>query len=127
MNVTLNARGDQELHCNELRVNAYCAAKVRRRAPRLPADGRRAPMPGDRLTDEDRQHIAAGLAEGLGYTEIGRRLGRARLDHHAGGHPQRRTRRLRGAAGAGGHQSACAPTQAGQASGAAGRRQQPWA
>ncbi|MEV0611860.1 MarR family transcriptional regulator [Nonomuraea sp. NPDC050404] len=33
-------------------------------------------MPGDRLTDEDRQHIAAGLAEGLGYTEIGRRLGR---------------------------------------------------
>ncbi|MFI6015891.1 helix-turn-helix domain-containing protein [Streptomyces sp. NPDC051243] len=33
-------------------------------------------MPGGRLTDEDRQHIAAGLAEGLGYTEIGRRLGR---------------------------------------------------
>jgi len=33
-------------------------------------------MPGDRLTDEDRQHIATGLAEGLGYTEIGRRLGR---------------------------------------------------
>ncbi|TYB61855.1 helix-turn-helix domain-containing protein [Nonomuraea sp. PA05] len=33
-------------------------------------------MPGDRLTDEDRQHIAAGLAEGLGFTEIGRRLGR---------------------------------------------------
>ena len=33
-------------------------------------------MPGDRLTDEDRRHIAAGLAEGLGYTEIGRRLGR---------------------------------------------------
>ncbi|MBN6050954.1 helix-turn-helix domain-containing protein, partial [Nonomuraea sp. RK-328] len=33
-------------------------------------------MPGDRLTSEDRQHIAAGLAEGLGFTEIGRRLGR---------------------------------------------------
>ncbi|GHE30809.1 hypothetical protein GCM10017771_47170 [Streptomyces capitiformicae] len=35
-----------------------------------------APMPGGRLTEEDRQHIAAGLAKGLGYTEIGRRLGR---------------------------------------------------
>ncbi|MDP4504925.1 GbsR/MarR family transcriptional regulator [Nonomuraea turcica] len=33
-------------------------------------------MPGDRLTNEDRQQIAAGLAEGLGFTEIGRRLGR---------------------------------------------------
>jgi hypothetical protein len=33
-------------------------------------------MPGGRLTDEDRRHIAAGLAEGLGYAEIGRRLGR---------------------------------------------------
>ena len=33
-------------------------------------------MPGGRLTDQDRQHIAAGLAEGLGYTEIGKRLGR---------------------------------------------------
>lgn len=33
-------------------------------------------MPGGRLTNEERQHIAAGLAEGLGYTEIGRRLGR---------------------------------------------------
>lgn len=33
-------------------------------------------MPGGRLTNEDRQDIAAGLAEGLGYTEIGRRLGR---------------------------------------------------
>ncbi|WP_149830525.1 GbsR/MarR family transcriptional regulator [Streptomyces tailanensis] len=33
-------------------------------------------MPGGRLTNEDRQRIAAGLAEGLGYTEIGRRLGR---------------------------------------------------
>ncbi|GID12292.1 GbsR/MarR family transcriptional regulator [Actinocatenispora rupis] len=33
-------------------------------------------MPGGRLTDEDRRHIAAGLADGLGYAEIGRRLGR---------------------------------------------------
>lgn len=33
-------------------------------------------MPGDRLTGEDRESIAAGLAEGLGYAEIGRRLGR---------------------------------------------------
>lgn len=33
-------------------------------------------MPGGRLTSQARQAIAAGLAEGLGYTEIGRRLGR---------------------------------------------------
>ncbi|MFH8348989.1 helix-turn-helix domain-containing protein [Streptomyces sp. NPDC018045] len=33
-------------------------------------------MPGGRLTSEDRQCIATGLAEGLGYAEIGRRLGR---------------------------------------------------
>ncbi|GAB3981921.1 helix-turn-helix domain-containing protein [Actinoallomurus acanthiterrae] len=33
-------------------------------------------MPGGRLTIEDRQQIATGLAEGLGYTEIGQRLGR---------------------------------------------------
>ncbi|MER7702203.1 helix-turn-helix domain-containing protein [Kitasatospora sp. NPDC097605] len=33
-------------------------------------------MPGGRLTSEDRQRIAAGLAEGLGYAELGRRLGR---------------------------------------------------
>ncbi|MEV1243364.1 helix-turn-helix domain-containing protein [Nonomuraea sp. NPDC050022] len=33
-------------------------------------------MPGGRLTNEDRQRIAAALAEGLGYAEIGRRLGR---------------------------------------------------
>jgi DNA-binding transcriptional regulator GbsR (MarR family) len=33
-------------------------------------------MPGGRLTNEDRQHIAAGLAEALGYAEIARRLGR---------------------------------------------------
>jgi DNA-binding transcriptional ArsR family regulator len=33
-------------------------------------------MPGGRLTNEDRQQIAAGLAEGLGYAQIGRRLDR---------------------------------------------------
>jgi DNA-binding transcriptional ArsR family regulator len=33
-------------------------------------------MPGGRLTHQDRQHIGAGLAEGLGYAEIARRLGR---------------------------------------------------
>ncbi|WP_194816758.1 helix-turn-helix domain-containing protein [Nocardia sp. XZ_19_385] len=33
-------------------------------------------MPGGRLTNEDRRQIAAGLAEGLGYAEIGRRLDR---------------------------------------------------
>ncbi|SEG98079.1 MarR family protein [Nonomuraea solani] len=33
-------------------------------------------MPGGRLTGQDRERIAAWLAEGLGYAEIGRRLGR---------------------------------------------------
>ncbi|GAA5088731.1 GbsR/MarR family transcriptional regulator [Nocardia iowensis] len=33
-------------------------------------------MPGGRLTEEDRQQIADGLAEGLGYAEIARRLDR---------------------------------------------------
>ncbi|GAA0952311.1 helix-turn-helix domain-containing protein [Kribbella koreensis] len=33
-------------------------------------------MPGGRLTEEDRRLIAAGLAEGLGYAELGRRLDR---------------------------------------------------
>ncbi|MFL6125402.1 helix-turn-helix domain-containing protein [Actinophytocola sp.] len=33
-------------------------------------------MPGGRLTPEDRRQIAAWLADGLGYAEIGRRLGR---------------------------------------------------
>ncbi|GAA3294170.1 hypothetical protein GCM10020218_072570 [Dactylosporangium vinaceum] len=34
------------------------------------------PMPGARLTREEREHIAAGLADGLDYAEIARRLGR---------------------------------------------------
>ncbi len=33
-------------------------------------------MPGGRLTHQDRRHIALGLAEGLGYAEIARHLGR---------------------------------------------------
>jgi DNA-binding IclR family transcriptional regulator len=33
-------------------------------------------MPGGRLTHQDRQHIASALAEGFGYAEIARRLGR---------------------------------------------------
>jgi DNA-binding transcriptional ArsR family regulator len=33
-------------------------------------------MPGGRLTHEDRRQIAAWLADGLGYAEIARRLGR---------------------------------------------------
>ena len=33
-------------------------------------------MPGGRLTQRDREDIAEGLAGGLGYTEIARRLGR---------------------------------------------------
>lgn len=33
-------------------------------------------MPGGRLTHQDRRQIAAGLAEGLGYAEIARRLDR---------------------------------------------------
>ncbi|AQZ63604.1 MarR family transcriptional regulator [[Actinomadura] parvosata subsp. kistnae] len=35
-------------------------------------------MPGGRLTAEDRRHIAEGLAAGLTYAEIARRLGRSR-------------------------------------------------
>lgn len=33
-------------------------------------------MPGDRLTHDERQAIGAGLADGLGYAEIARRIGR---------------------------------------------------
>ncbi|MEV0439828.1 MarR family transcriptional regulator [Streptomyces spectabilis] len=33
-------------------------------------------MPGGRLTHEDRRQVAHGLADGLGYAEIARRLGR---------------------------------------------------
>ncbi|MFC4894600.1 helix-turn-helix domain-containing protein [Streptosporangium amethystogenes subsp. fukuiense] len=35
------------------------------------------PMPGGRLTHEDRRRIATWLADGLGYAEMGRRLGRS--------------------------------------------------
>ncbi|MEI5100991.1 helix-turn-helix domain-containing protein [Streptomyces sp. PmtG] len=33
-------------------------------------------MPGGRLSHEDRRRVAAGLADGLGYAEIARRLAR---------------------------------------------------
>lgn len=33
-------------------------------------------MPGGRLTDQDRRHIATGLADGLGFAEIARQLAR---------------------------------------------------
>ncbi|MFE3944744.1 helix-turn-helix domain-containing protein [Streptomyces sp. NPDC059118] len=33
-------------------------------------------MPGERLTQQDRQRIAAGIADGLSYSEIARRLDR---------------------------------------------------
>ncbi len=39
-------------------------------------EGNTAAMPGGRLTQQDRQRVAAGLAEGLTYAEIARRLGR---------------------------------------------------
>jgi len=42
----------------------------------LPANATLVGMPGVRLTQEDRERIAAGLAEGLDYAEIARRLGR---------------------------------------------------
>jgi DNA-binding transcriptional ArsR family regulator len=34
------------------------------------------PMPGGRLTQQERQQIASGLADGLAYAEIARRVGR---------------------------------------------------
>ncbi|GII60859.1 hypothetical protein Skr01_09440 [Sphaerisporangium krabiense] len=39
-------------------------------------------MPGGRLTQEDRRTIAAGLAEGLTYTQIASRLRRVAADPH---------------------------------------------
>jgi DNA-binding transcriptional ArsR family regulator len=39
-------------------------------------NAREVPVPGPRLTHDDRGRIAAWLADGLGYAEIGRRLGR---------------------------------------------------
>ena len=37
-------------------------------------------MPGGRLTHQDRERIGSGLAQGLGYAEIARQLGRPILD-----------------------------------------------
>src|ERR1700732_5077084 len=49
-----------------LLVEAYSATRRERGGP----------LPGGRLTQEDRRRIAAGLAEGLSHAELGRRLSR---------------------------------------------------
>jgi len=54
------------IRCNEMKVNAML------RAP----EEERETMPGGRLTQQERQQIALGLADGLAYAEIARRLGR---------------------------------------------------
>jgi hypothetical protein len=54
------------IRCNVLLVNA----------PVDPNRQESEPMPGGRLTHEDRRRIAIWLVEGLGYAEIARRLGR---------------------------------------------------
>src|SRR3954471_12343307 len=60
MDLPTNAIGSAE-RCNVLSVK----------------QGRRGdPVPGGRLTHADRRQIAAWLADGLGYAEIGRRFGR---------------------------------------------------
>src|SRR6058998_2405817 len=48
------------------RVNAMVAARTTKEAA----------MPGGRLTQQERQQIAAGLADGLAYAAIARRLDR---------------------------------------------------
>src|SRR5919201_422026 len=53
--------------CNGLKVNAI----VER-----PQTAKETAMPGGRLTQADRQQIALGLADGLAYAELARRLGR---------------------------------------------------
>ena len=82
-------------------------------------------MPGGRLTQQDRQQIALGLADGLAYAEIARRLDRptstitrevmrnggpagyrADLAHRA---TQRRTHRRRPASPRGPQSSPCHP------------------
>ena len=50
-------------------------------------------MPGGRLTQQERQQIALGLADDLAYAEIARRLDRPHLDNHARGDAQRRHNR----------------------------------
>src|SRR6478752_545906 len=46
------------------------------RYSRVPEDHEGGPMPGGRLTQQERQQIALGLADGLAYAEIARRLDR---------------------------------------------------
>jgi hypothetical protein len=56
-----------------------CAALQWERTERYAADHpstKGTPMPGGRLTQQERQQITAGLAEGLAYAEIARRLDR---------------------------------------------------
>jgi DNA-binding transcriptional ArsR family regulator len=55
------------LRCNELNVNAMLAASE---------NMKEAVMPGGRLTQQDRQQIALGLADSLAYAEIARNLNR---------------------------------------------------
>ncbi|MFD0661872.1 helix-turn-helix domain-containing protein [Thermocatellispora tengchongensis] len=82
-------------------------------------------MPGGRLTYEDRQAIASGLADGLDYAEIARRLARptstVTREVARNGGPCRLPRR---AGGAGGH-TARAPTPTGLARARADRRIRP--
>jgi Helix-turn-helix domain/MarR family len=53
--------------CNGLEVNAILEA---------PRSTKEVAMPGGRLTQQERQQIALGLADGLAYAEIARRLDR---------------------------------------------------
>jgi len=65
---------ERPLQCTDRERTLVLVLVIGQRSPIT--SGRRAQMPGGRLTNEDRRHIASGLAEGLGYAEIARRLGR---------------------------------------------------
>ncbi|MEJ8644623.1 helix-turn-helix domain-containing protein [Streptomyces sp. MS1.HAVA.3] len=69
MRLPLNARASSRC-CNEREVNACCRPERRAHS----AGG--GPVPGGRLTQQDRRQIAAGLADDLSYTEIAKRLER---------------------------------------------------
>jgi hypothetical protein len=56
------------VRCNELTVNAIVEIHCR--------SEKESQMPGGRLTQQERQQIALGLADGLAYAEIARRLDR---------------------------------------------------
>src|SRR3954453_6418979 len=55
------------LRCNEMKVNAIVEPS---------GSTKEVAMPGGRLTQQERQQIALGLADGLAYAEIARRLDR---------------------------------------------------